>query len=138
MPETYLDLMFVSVSEIDTCNNSNSVIAHLFHPRGAVSALDAPRRPAVSPVYDRVATIDLEPRDTPDLTLSVAGGLACGTTTRSGDAVRWSATAPVRAPARGDLVVLEGSGHRAAYRLSLAGWERTDLPDDLVTIPSAP
>lgn len=92
------------------------------------------------------ATLEIEPEDTALATLELVFDLTQhgrGDWT-AGDAVAWAAgpAAEIRSSYVGDVIVLEGSGARAVYEVSFAGFRRIDvapehIPPARVSPPTA-
>ena len=80
--------------------------------------------------YDHAATLEVEPRDDVEDTLQAVWARTqhgASDWTRSGE-VQWVSGPGLRSSHVDDVVVLEGSGRRAAYEVAFAGFRRIDVP----------
>lgn len=80
--------------------------------------------------YDHAATLEVEPRDDVMDTLQAMWARTqhgASDWTQS-EEVRWVSRPGLRSSHVGDVVVLEGSGGRAAYEVAFAGFRRIDVP----------
>ncbi len=116
---------------------------HLHFLRSATDGVDAESvgegRPG-SGRHDHAATLELAPCETTAETLDLVFAVAqrgpdAWTVDRS---VRWTSAPDLRSLAAGDVVVLEGSGRRAAFEVTADGFRRVVDPVDSLTEPAQP
>ena len=94
--------------------------------------------------YDHAATLEVEPHDdVVDTLQAVWARTQHGARDWTGNAeVRWVSGPGLRSSYVGDVIVLEGSGDRAAFEVAFAGFRRIDVPPDQIpparTVPPLP
>ena len=84
--------------------------------------------------YDHAATLEVEPRDDVEDVLQAVWWATQHKATdwTGGPDVRWVSGPGLRSSHVGDVVVLEGSGGRAAYEVAFAGFRRIDVPSSQI------
>jgi hypothetical protein len=87
--------------------------------------------------YNHAATLEVEPRDdVMDTLQAIWARTQHGRGDWTGNAeVRWVSGPSLRSSHVGDVIVLEGSGDRAAFEIAFADFRRIDVPAG--EIPSA-